>query len=463
MTRLVVVAAASIGLILLVAFVITRLVRSRRRGMSIRLQVFLALAAVIGAFAFGLGLMVLDRIDARAQRFATLNASDNATVIAKLLGGEIEQHDLTLEEIAQQLPERAPPHLIQGVMLYGPGGQLLYQSEAVPSGRGAGTVRVDAPILRGSDRLGTVRVVKTTVAMQRLLTDFAPTVLVISLVLGAAAALAAIWIGHTIAGPIVALSEFAQAVSDGQLRRAAPNRGQGREFQGREVTRLVQSIDSMRRQLEGRPFVETFAADLSHELKNPVAAIRAAAEVLDDSALEEPEAARRFVARIRESTDRIERLLGDLLSLARIEARGVEDFEAVDLSPLVRASAEAANPARVVLGRLENTKVRGEPNWLSRAVGNLLNNALTHSSGPVFVSLTHQGREAVLQVKNDGAITRPVRDRIFKRFVTTREDKGGTGLGLAIVRAIAEAHRGRAELTESGPPAVVFRLTLPRA
>ena len=109
----------------------------------------------------------------------------------------------------------------------------------------------------------------------------------------------------------------------------------------------------MRRQLEGRPFVETFAADLSHELKNPVAAIRASAEVLEEGALDEPEEARRFVARIREATERIERLLGELLSLARIEARGAESFEPVDLAARRREVPRDAAATRRARGALD--------------------------------------------------------------------------------------------------------------
>jgi signal transduction histidine kinase len=107
-----------------------------------------------------------------------------------------------------------------------------------------------------------------------MLADFAPTVLVISLVLGTAAAAAAAYIGRTIAAPIEALSVYSKRVSMGE-RPNLPT-----EVAGREVARLVTAIHTMRERLEGRPFVETFAADLSHELKNPVAAIRASAEVL---------------------------------------------------------------------------------------------------------------------------------------------------------------------------------------
>jgi signal transduction histidine kinase len=64
-------------------------------------------------------------------------------------------------------------------------------------------------------------------------------------------------------------------------------------------------------------------------------------------------------------------------------------------------------------------------------------------------------------VKNAGQVPPYVRDNIFRRFVTTREDKGGTGLGLAIVRAVAEAHGGQAQLQDAGPPDVVFTFTVP--
>jgi signal transduction histidine kinase len=207
-----------------------------------------------------------------------------------------------------------------------------------------------------------------------------------------------------------------------------------------------------------------FAADLSHELKNPVAAIRASAEVLEEGALAEPEQARRFVARIREAVERIERLLRDLLHLARMEAGGVEGLTTLDLAELVRACVDMLpGRARVVLGEMQRVQLQGEPTWLSRAVGNLLDNALLHSTpgSEVFVSVIHRDGQGRVMVRSDGQLPRYVKDNVFRRFITTREDKGGTGLGLAIVRAVAEAHGGQAQLTTAGPPEVVFTLSVP--
>ncbi|MCB9579539.1 MAG: two-component sensor histidine kinase [Polyangiaceae bacterium] len=460
MIRLIVVAAAAIGLILFAAFVVSRLLESRTRGMSVRMQVFLALALIVGAFAFGLGLMVIDRIEARAVRLATQAATDEAASISGMLEGEMDRTGMGIRDIADRLEQERERGADLRLELLDSGGHVIFPAGQKSARGEPGTVTVDAPVSVRGKAVGAVRVVKPTLVMRRLLADFAPTVLVISLVLGAVAAIAAALIGRSIARPIEALSAFAERVSSGERTAAPP------AAFGREVMRLSRSIDSMRRQLEGRPFVEAFAADLSHELKNPVAAIRASAEVLEESALDEPEEARRFVARIRESTERIERLLGDLLSLARIEARGVETFDPVNMGELVRTILEGLgeDAKRVRVEADGDARVRGDASWLSRGVLNLVDNALVHSEpGPVVVRVARADAGVVIEVESSGSVPKHVRKNLFRRFVTTRPDKGGSGLGLAIVRAVTESHGGRAELASPGPPSVVFRLTLPPA
>lgn len=453
---LVSVAAAAIGLILLVAFIAVRLLRSRTAGMSIRMQVFLALAAIIGAFAFGLGLLVLNRIEARATLLAKEAARDEAHALSRLLEGEMEARSLRLADIARTL-EREQPAAEVHLMLLDPSGGVLFPRGAAP--HEPGTVTMDAPIVVRQEEVGFVRVVKPTIVMRRLLADFAPTVLVISLVLGAAAALSAAMIGRVIATPIEALTRFAERVSTGERGVLPP------VAQGREVHRLVAAIDSMRRELEGRPFLESFAADLSHELKNPVAAVRASAEVLDEGAIEEPEEARKFVRRIREATARIEALLGEILALARIEARGVEEAKEVDLGALARDSIDAAadRGARLRLTIEGSTRVRGQALFLSRAIDNLVDNAIVHGGAgrPVHIAIRREGAWVRLSVTSEGVVAKHIEQRLFRRFVTTRGAAGGTGLGLAIVRAIAESHGGKAELVSAGPPQVELRLSLP--
>ena len=111
-----------------------------------------------------------------------------------------------------------------------------------------------------------------------------------------------------------------------------------------------------------------------------------------------------------------------------------------------------------------DVRVRGDSGWLTRAVSNLIGNALVHSPPGSSVRVRVERNEQVeLSVENQGEIPRYVRERVFRRFVTTRGDKGGSGLGLAIVRAVAEAHAGQAELAQPGPEAVMFRMRLPPA
>ncbi len=457
MIRLVVVAFGAIGLILLVAFIAARLVRARTAGMSIRMQIFLALAGIVGAFGLGVGLLVLDRIEARATLLATEAAHEEARAIAGLVAGEVAARGVGLSDVARTL-ELASVRPGEHLALLGPGGQVLFPAGSSEHDE-PGTVTVEEAVMVRDAVVGAVRVVKPTIVMRRLLEDFAPTILVISLVLGAAAALAAALIGRAIATPIEGLTAFAVRVSEGDTTAAPP------VAHGREVQRLTASIDSMRRELEGRPFVEMFAADLSHELKNPVAAIRASAEVLDEGAVDEPAEARRFVRRIREATARIEALLDELLKLARIEARGVETPADVDLAAAARAAVEGAldRGAQVELRVEGDTVVRGDAAWLARAVENLVDNAVVHGEAgrPVRVTLRREGGQVVLAVTSAGAVPPHVRARLFRRFVTTRADRGGTGLGLAIVRAVAASHGGRAELVRPGPPEVEFRLRLP--
>ena len=472
MSRLLVTASSAIALIFFVAFIVARVVRSRSRGFSIRMQFFLALASIVGAFALGVGVLVLERLEARTTDIAKGAARDEAEAIAALVGSEMDGRSVGLDDVARKYAAaRGAPgtdgHGDRGLVLLDRAGREVFRSGLGP--REPGAVFESAPIVVRGAEVGSVRVAKRTIVIGRALEDMAPFILTVSIVLGVTAALAADLIGRRIARPIEALTDFAVRVSEGERRAVPPP-----PAYGREVLSLTVAIDSMRRQLEGRPFVETFAADLSHELKNPVAAIRASAEVLADGALDEPEEAARFVGRIQEATTRIEALLGDLLSLARIEARGLEGASALDLADLVRKAVERARERGREGGREAVTfaldaepgaTVRGDPVWLGRAVDNLLDNAGVHGKpgGTVAVGVARHGEQVVLRVESEGEIGRHVEKRLFRRFVTTRADRGGTGLGLAIVRAIAEAHSGSAECTAAGPPRVEFRINLPAA
>jgi two-component system sensor histidine kinase CreC len=454
---------ASLLLVLFAAFMLWRLLRSVRRGLSIRMQVFVAMATVSGGFAALLGLLAVQRLELRAARLLAEVSKEEAALLSSViaLSGRTPQELLHVPAL-HKLAEVRPGGL--RIEVIDPSGKVLLESGAPIPQR-----PIEQALLRAPDGtvLGAVRVSRESLGFRQILREVASRAALLTLLLVLGTASAAALIGRAIASPIERLTQAASRIAQGERQAVLPP-----PF-GREVRTLTQAVESMRRELEGRHLAEKLAADLSHELKNPVAAIRAAAEVLMDGALDEPEAARRFVSRIAEATQRLQGILNNLLMLTRLQARGVVR-EPVDLAELTRQSIEAhASQAARRRVRIESELpmeiiVPGDEPWLRRAVDNLIDNAIAFAESrpeltpQVTVQLRHEAERAVLEVKNQGpGISPEIRSRLFERFVTTRRDTGGSGLGLAIVAAVAEQHGGRVEVLCPGPPETSFRLTLP--
>src|SRR2546429_2623011 len=434
---------------------IVRLLEARRTGLSLRLQVFIPLAATTLLLSAMFAGIVIDRFTARASLFATRAAEDEARAIADLAA---RTPATSLRPILQAFTRSAIDTDV--ALLDGEGRVVLESGEAHLD---VARVSAEAPVASG----GRVRVRKATFGMVQLMSDVAPKVALLALMFAVASAALAMIIGGAVAVPIERLTRAAKRVAAGERQAPLP------EPRGREVRELTHALESMRSELEERHALENFVADLSHELKNPVAAIRASAEVLTEGAADEAETARRFALRIRESAEKLSALTQDLLSLARLEARGIEARpRKVDLCAIAREAVEAqaslagARGVRVELHAPDSAPLRGDPVWLRRALENLLGNAVQHSpqGGRVLVEVApgQSGWEATVADEGPG-VDPAIREKLFERFATTRHGEGGTGLGLAIVRAVAELHGGRAELRETGPRGSVFALSLPRA
>jgi two-component system, OmpR family, phosphate regulon sensor histidine kinase PhoR len=240
---------------------------------------------------------------------------------------------------------------------------------------------------------------------------------------------------------------------------------------GRIVVTLTDITQRHRLEVLRRDFV----ANASHELKTPVAAVRALAETLLTALPDDPEAGRRFAERIGREAERLEVLARDLLDLSRVE-RGTLDVEPVDLVGLVKEVADGytdlAEERRVRLHTelQPQLSLRGDRAQLGLLVSNLLDNALRHTpaKGTVHVRLEAAEGRAVLQVADTGeGIPAGELSRVFERFY--RVDKararqtGGTGLGLAIVRHVAEAHGGTVRVDSELGRGSCFTVSLPLA
>jgi two-component system sensor histidine kinase CreC len=362
---------ASLLLALFAAFMLWRLLRSVRRGLSIRMQVFVAMATVSGGFAALLGLLAVQRLELRAARLLAEVSKEEAALLSSViaLSGRTPQELLHVPAL-HKLAEVRPGGL--RIEVIDPSGKVLLESGAPIPQR-----PIEQALLRAPDGrvLGAVRVSRESLGFRQILREVASRAALLTLLLVLGTASAAALIGRAIASPIERLTQAASRIAQGERQAVLPP-----PF-GREVRTLTQAVESMRRELEGRHLAEKLAADLSHELKNPVAAIRAAAEVLMDGALDEPEAARRFVSRIAEATQRLQGILNNLLMLTRLQARGVVR-EPVDLAELTRQSIEAhASQAARRRVRIQSELpleiiVPGDEPWLRRAVDNLIDNAI---------------------------------------------------------------------------------------
>jgi two-component system phosphate regulon sensor histidine kinase PhoR len=239
---------------------------------------------------------------------------------------------------------------------------------------------------------------------------------------------------------------------------------------GRIVVTLTDITQRRRLEVLRRDFV----ANASHELKTPVAAVRALAETLLTALPDDPEAGRQFAERIAREAERLDVLARDLLDLSRVE-RGTLDVEPVDLVGLAKevlgGYEDLATERRVRLrSELQQVSMRGDRAQLGLLLSNLLDNALRHTpaKGTVCVRLDAAESRALLQVADTGEGI-PARElpRIFERFY--RVDKararqtGGTGLGLAIVRHVAEAHGGTVRVDSELGQGSTFTVALPVA
>jgi two-component system, OmpR family, phosphate regulon sensor histidine kinase PhoR len=220
-----------------------------------------------------------------------------------------------------------------------------------------------------------------------------------------------------------------------------------------------------------------FVANVSHELKTPLAAIRGMAETLRDGARSDPAAAERFLDRILVQCHRLQALLQDLLTLSRLETlQFATDKEPVDLALLVHQAHELTLPQAAEKGvrlRLEVTPVphlHGLRDDLERLVLNLLENAIKYNrpEGEVTLrlGLDAAAREILLEVQDTGiGIPLEAVPRLFERFYRVDKgrsrDAGGTGLGLSIVKHVTQAHGGEVEVQSTLGKGSRFTVRLP--
>lgn len=285
-----------------------------------------------------------------------------------------------------------------------------------------------------------------------------------------------VFLARTIVKPLRRLARAAVRVRLGRAREVTVPRLPRRRD---EIGSLAQALADMTQALRQRiDATDAFAADVTHELKNPLASLRSAADALPRAADQEQHA--QLIAIIQDDVRRLDRLITDIAEASRLDAElSRARLEPIDLGKVIESMLRARemrgpNERGVQVAfarpRVDTAVVRGDEFRLVRIIENLLDNAISFSPdhGLVQITATRTGDDVIVRVEDEGPGVPPeLKESIFRRFTSVRSgterDEGHSGLGLAIARAIADGHGGMldVETRDQRPSGAAFILRLP--
>ncbi len=457
--------------------------------MSIKLRAFLAFVVLVAAFV-----LVLTRSTLRDIRPQPLQASEEAqietaNVLAAFLERDVGAAGLELTgfrstiraALARELDARIYEHTKRGlemrVYVTDARGIVLYDSAGEAEGRdysrwqdvartlrgdyGARATRSDpedplssvhyvaAPVRSGGRLLGVVSVGKPVLSIKVFIEKTNRRIMTVAALALLAASLVSLALATWTTVPLRRLEAYAGSIAAGR-RPTPPKLGPP------ELAALGRALETMRDALEGKRYVEGYVRSLTPEIKGPLSAIQASAELLgEEMGLEQR---RRFLANIRGEAERLGRLVDRMLELAALEARkSLSETETIDLAALAAEVRESLDP----LARQKGLELVVEPVVLPPVVGDrlLLRQALANLvlNG---IQATSKGTVRVRGVQEDGRIRLSVVDsgpgvpeyalpRVFERFYSLGvggAGRPGTGLGSPFVREVALLHGGDASL-----------------
>jgi two-component system sensor histidine kinase BaeS len=437
------------------------------------------LGTTVAALVFaGLGTLVLAGARARAstekdlRAQATQLASGLATVARSNPTGAVRQAILKAAARALKVDDVS-------VMVFGPGGRT---PDTPPAGITLNDLHVDQ-LLAGQTVSGNKGNLVYAASAEPLNTGYLAVAITrrANAGLGPAArwfvlagvatiilaAVVAISLGRRLTKPIRDVDAAAHKIASGELDTRLP---EPKPSQNDELADLVRSVNSMADSLERSQGLEQqFLLSVSHDLRTPLTSIRGYAEAITDGATKDPQWA---ASVIQSETNRLERLVRDLLDLAKLQSRQFSlQMQPLDFAAITTVAVEGFGPdaaARQISLRADAPQpvtVQGDGDRLAQVVANLVENALKYARSAVTVSCRLAGAGAVLTVDDDGPGIAPNDlPHVFERLYVSRHEparrESGSGLGLAIVHELVLAMHGQvvAEPAPSGGARITVRL-----
>jgi signal transduction histidine kinase len=277
-------------------------------------------------------------------------------------------------------------------------------------------------------------------------------------ILAAVVLAVSVWTIRTSLRPVRTASEEAAAITPGTTGVRLPLEGLPSE-----LVPLVTAMNAALGRLEkGFDIQRQFTANAAHELRTPLAILTAGLEALPPSA---------EVQRLRLDTERMNRLVGQLLRVARLDAQPMDLSHTVDLNRIAGEIVERLAPWAARGGRSlafespgEPTLVQGDPDALGDAIRNLVENAIAHSPAGEEVMVRVGAEGSVSVIDNGPGVPTELKERIFERFWRSRERRSsgvGAGLGLSIVAEVARAHGGQIAVADAPGGGACFVLGVP--
>lgn len=469
--------------------------------MSIFIRIWFFFSLVVVLSLSFIAYTLTQQVKPNVRQVVEDTLAENANIIAQLIAEDVHQQQVNTPEFDQKIQAALSRQLDatiwqhkkdqinqqlyitdqHGIVIYDSEGQAVGQDYSKwndvyltlrgkygarstatnPNDRNSSVMHIAAPIIYKQQLLGVVSIGKPNQSVQpyieraeQQLIHQALWIAALSLLL---ASMVAYWLKHS----IDSVRRYAQAL--------APVNQAPFFYSAKELNQVTQALSEMREKLEDRAYVENYVNTLTHELKSPLTAIQASAELLqDDLPLEDQQ---QFATHIVQQGQRLQSLIERMLLLTRLEKnQHVLEFQMLDLSTLIQQcfqqqqSALQRKKIQVQLDLPEHCSIYADPFWLKQALNNLLDNArdFCPEQGLIAVRLKQHSVTNSIEISlfNEAeAIPNYALARVFETYFSLarpHNQQRSTGIGLSIVQQIIQQHQGKISIQNISANALDF-------